>query len=172
MDTAADRPFFRFSPNAYDLPNVFEPSEVACTVCNQPAGWLYVGLVYAVTDVSGLCARCIAGGRLEALLGERFGLNDVLLEGVSRDLQIEVEQRTPGFATFNAFSWPVRDGLPLAFIGYGDNPAYWADPVIREEMSAFWREQTGEADLKGPTGYILLFRTLDGAHPGFALDLD
>ncbi len=164
---SADQPFFRFHPGAYDpARGSFRASNDPCGVCGDPCVWLYVGHIYAVTRPA-VCARCIANGNLKAFIEDGFSFHDTQLEGADPDLEAEVLEATPGFATFNPFDWPVLDGKPLAFIGYGDEPALWAIPGVRTAIS-----EAFEDDIDKPTPYALVFKELDGTRYAAAMDFD
>ena len=159
-----DKPVFRFHPGAYEKDRAFELSDDLCTVCERPIVWRYTGQIYtAKLEPDAVCARCVASGALlDWLECPTLQLHDAVLQDrVSPELGEEVFGRTPGFATFNAFTWPVVDGQPLAFIGYGDEAEVWDDPAIQAVMKENWRQDVGE-ELKGPTAYLLVFKSLDG----------
>lgn len=157
-----DQPFFRFHPGAYN--RSFEPSEAVCPACRRTAIWLYIDNFYSVAG-SAVCARCIASGRAaEMFKGEFF---DTRLEGAAPALRAEVLQRTPGFPVFNPFDWPVLDGAPLAFIGYGDEPAVWNDAEARAAINAAFEEEA-----VAPAPYALVFKELDGPRYVAVVDLD
>ncbi|MBI1361171.1 MAG: hypothetical protein GC155_12920 [Alphaproteobacteria bacterium] len=167
-----DQPAFRFFPAAYDMGDVLERSDAPCDVCGKPSVWLYAGTVYAEGEQPEVCARCIHGGQLAAHFGgQDFQLHDADLSGASEALTAEVMQRTPGFATFNAFDWPVIDGQPLVFVGNGDADAVWNDPELRAAITAAWKEEY-EEDLDEPSSYALVFRTLDGKQTRIVFDSD
>lgn len=163
------KPKFRFFPRAYEIDGVFERSRQPCSICETPAEWLYVGSVYSVKN-DGLepCALCVSAGRIgEALGGASYSLRDAdLSDDVNSELETEIMERTPGFATFNPFDWPAIDGLPLAFLGYGDEACFkgnkGVDAAIRQagDNSGF------------PSYYALIFGTLDGATYKAEIDLD
>lgn len=163
---------FRFYPGAYSNRDVFEASDVSCGVCGNHSGWRYKGSIYG-KQIQNVCPACIANGKLAAVAGDaHFTLHDIELEGVDPDLSREVLQRTPGIACFNPYSWPVLDGFPLAFIGYGDDPAIIActeaQRAIKQSFSAYnWDFEVGTS-----TPYALVFRELAGPRYQAVIDLD
>ena len=166
-----DKPFFRFNPGAYDTGRSFKPSDEPCGVCARPSVWLYNGVLYAAGPQPTVCARCIADGRLDAHFGEAgFGFHDMALDEVEPELTEEISSRTPGFATFNPFTWPVIDGVPLAFLGYGDDAGMWNIPAAREAMVEAFMALGDE--LAGPTSYALVFRQVEGDRYRVWVDLD
>jgi uncharacterized protein CbrC (UPF0167 family) len=131
--------------------------------------WEYVGVIYAVTTPT-VCARCIADGRLGALLDdEKFALHDIQIVNADPALAQEVLQRTPGVACFNPFDWPVLDANPLAFMGYGEDEALIAVPAVRAAMESAFRKFGWEF---GPSPYALIFKELDGDRYKVVIDLD
>jgi uncharacterized protein len=167
-----DQPAFRFFPAAYTMGDVFERSDDPCGVCGKPSVWSYTGTVYAEGEQPDVCARCIHDGKLAAHFGgNAVQLHDAEITGASEALTAEVLQRTPGFATFNAFDWPVIDGEPLVFIGHGDVEAVWSDPAMRDAIIAAWKSAYDE-DLDEPSPYALVFRTLDGQRLRVVFDFD
>ena len=166
-----DQPFFRFHPGAYEAKRTFETSDEPCDACGRPCVWKYTGGVYANAAEPVVCARCIADGSLGRLLGEAdYALHDVELEGAAAELEDELLRRTPGVASFNPFPWPVLDGVPLAFIGYGEDEALIALPKVRAAMAEAFAEIGWEAE--GPSPYALLFREVAGVRWRAVVDLD
>jgi uncharacterized protein CbrC (UPF0167 family) len=168
---SADKPFFRFHPGAYER-GVFVESDDQCDVCSRPGVWLYDGIVYTTGEAPLVCARCIADGKLATFIGEDFSLHDTdLEEEVDETVADEVMMRTPGFSSFNAFTWPVRGGQPLTYFGHGEEPHVWADPAAVEAVKAAFEAETGET-VDGPTPHALVFRDLAGTGYVAVVDLD
>lgn len=166
-----DKPFFRFHPGAYER-GAFVQSSEPCGVCGRPSVWLYAGIVYSSVGKPSVCARCIADGSLSAHLDGDYSLHDADLEDeVDADLESEVMQRTPGFATFNGFEWPVLDGKPLVFVGHGDEDATWENEEAAEAIRRLFEEEHDEI-LDGPTPYAIAFREIDGPRYVAIVDFD
>lgn len=148
------KPFFRFHPGVYESA-AMKPG--LCAACGRD-GWIYEGPVYTRQSDLSVCARCIAEDRLGAYLGGAFfSLHGGETEPMRPELRRELIERTPGVASFNEFTWPAIDGVPMAFIGDGERLELWDDPAARAAMIAAWGEFNEEA-LDGPTAYLLLFR--------------
>ena len=165
-----DKPSFRFHPDAYEH-DCFEESDEPCSACGRPCVWKYTHHVYALPpEPAAICARCIADGNVAKAVPEGdYGLHDCGFDEEPCDaLAGEVEQRTPGFATFNPFVWPVRDGMPLAFLGFGEDDNLAALPQVKSAIAALGVEMGGEV---APT-YAMIFKTLDGDNYVATLDLD
>lgn len=164
-----DKPYFRFNPAAYR--NVFEESEERCDVCLRLCGWKYRGGIYMAGDCPTVCARCMADGRLAAFLGDaRFQLNDRVEDGADPALEDEVLRRTPAVECFNPFEWPVLDGRPLAFVGYGEDEALIALPEVQAAIGEAFGALGWTFD--GPSPYALVFREIDGPRYVAVVDLD
>lgn len=164
-----DQPFFRFYPNAYAEGGPFEKSDEECGVCARPAGWLFTGVIYHESDDDpNVCARCIAEGGLSKV-APGYTLHDMqFADAPDAAMAEEIEQRTPGFATWNAFEWPVREGKPLAFMGYGSDPSLRTAEALAAIAEVFADFSLEDAD----PSHALLFKTLDGDAYVAVLDLD
>ncbi|MEL6569871.1 MAG: CbrC family protein [Pseudomonadota bacterium] len=174
MSSDLKQPHFRFLPRAYELDGVFEKTDATCPVYQKPAGWRYVGSIY-----SNFRGEIQPGAQsiFERKLGSALGDDDYTLhdaefsDALNADLEAEILQRTPGFPTYNPFTWPVRDDFPLAFIGYGDEAWVKDDKKARAAIAAAG-QTLGEEDWDYPTSYALIFRTLDGETYAAEIDLD
>lgn len=165
-----DQPFFRFHPDAYDH-GVFEESDETCSACGKACIWKYNQHIYALPpDPDAICARCIADGNAAKAVPEGdYGLHDCEFdEDPSEALVIEVEQRTPGFATYNPFVWPVRNGVPLAFLGFGADDNLAGNLGVKAAVAALATEMGGEV---APSD-ALIFKSLEGETYVATLDLD
>lgn len=166
------KPHFRFFPACYDFGQgdfgggqgeaIFRRDTGPCHVCAMRDIWRYQRRVYWTRrDEPVICAQCIADGRLGELLapGGFYGLHDTEVEALDwRDPPAEeVVRRTPGFATFNPFTWPVCGGVPMAFMGYGDAEG-WKD--VPEALAAMRAANEGEDCFPAP--YALIFKQVDG----------
>lgn len=169
------RPHFRFFPGAYEFcaggDDVFRAEAGPCDACGMRDIHAYQGIVYtARQEQPTVCAQCIADGRLATFLNEaHVSLHDAEVAEVDwRDpLVVEVQQRTPGFATFNPFTWPVHDGLPMAFMGYGDEERW---KYVSDVLAAMRAANAGEDCF--PTPYALIFKQVDGPAYRAVLDFD
>jgi uncharacterized protein CbrC (UPF0167 family) len=167
-----DQPHFRFNPRAYDDGQYFECSHETCELCARPCVWKYTGGIYvAGPEPSILCARCIANGALRAFFGDRnFQLQSADLPGADPDLTDEVQHRTPGVPSYQDFDWPVLDGKPMAFVGYGEDKGLFAIPAVRSAIEAAF-EEIGRT-CNGSTSYALIFKEIDGDRYRAVIDLD
>lgn len=165
-----DKPSFRFHPDAYEH-GVFEPSDEPCSACGRACVWQYTQHIYALPpDPEAICARCIADGNVaKAVPEDDYGLHDFTFdEEPSETLAAEVEQRTPGFATYNPFVWPVRNGMPLAFLGFGADDNLAGVLGVKAAIATLAVDMGGEI----APGDALIFKTLEGETYIATLDLD
>ncbi|HVK80953.1 MAG TPA: CbrC family protein [Verrucomicrobiae bacterium] len=166
----SDKPTFRFHPDAYEH-GCFEESDETCAACKRACVWKYISHIYAQPpDVEVVCARCIADGSLAKVVPDGdYSLHDLSFDDEpSEELMAEVEQRTPGFATYNPFVWPVRDGVPLAFLGFGEDDNLAREHEVKTAIAALGKEMGSEI----APGDAMIFRTLDGAVYVATLDMD
>ena len=164
-----DQPFFRFNPRAYD--RAFERSEDVCDVCSRPCVWKYAASVYTAGEAPTVCARCIADGSLGRFLGDaRFQLHDIMVDDAEPALEDELLRRTPGVHSFNPYVWPVLDGKPLAFVGYGEDEALIVLPQVQAAIEEAFQDLGWS--FEGPTPYALIFKELGGDRYCAVVDLD
>jgi uncharacterized protein len=167
---SGDQPYFRFNPRAYEEGRSFERSHEVCDVCSSPCVWKYTGGIYAIEEPI-VCARCIANGELGKFFGDKhFSLQDIEMSGAEPSLEKEVLQRTPGVACYNPFDWPVLDGKPLAFVGYGEDKDLLDIAAVRSAIEAAFGEIGRKFD--GPTSYALVFKEIDGERYRAVVDFD
>jgi len=118
-------PSFRFHPDPVQSGS-FEPSRKPCGCCGQARGYVYTGPCYVEEDFDAeLCPWCIADGKAHRC----FGVSFHELEpgpGIDTAIADEIEERTPGFATFNPVPWPSCCGGPMAYL----------EPVGHAELAA------------------------------------
>jgi hypothetical protein len=100
-----------------------------------------------------------------------FAFHDAQVEGVDPALAEEVLQATPGFATYNPIDWPVIDGMPLAYIGHGDEAVVRADPQVVAAIARAELEAFGDAS-GSPSPYAVAFREIDGDRYVVIFDYD
>ena len=157
----AERPEFRFYPDAYANASNFEASERPCSICEEPSGYRYIGSIYATEKPEVVCARCLSVGRLVEVCGRYVQTNDIdYSDEPDSHLWQEVLSRTPGVCSFNPFIWPVIHGKPLAFVGCGDDQRFMNIPEARLAMREAAEEMGWPAD--EPSGYFLMFKEIDG----------
>lgn len=165
-----DKPFFRFHPDAYEH-GVFAETDEPCAACGKPCVWAYTQHIYALPpEPEPVCARCVADGNLRtAVTDGDYGLHDFSFdEEPSEELTNEVEQRTPGFATYNPFIWPVRDGVPLAFLGFGEDAPLAGKLGVKAAVAAL----SNDMGVDVAPGDALIFKALEGETYVATLDLD
>lgn len=166
----SDKPFFRFHPGAYEH-GVLEASDEPCAACGRPCVWAYNQHIYTLPpEPVPVCARCIANGNLaSAVTDGDYGLHDCDFDAEPEEaLATEVEQRTPGFATYNPFVWPVRNGAPLAFLGFGADAPLAANLRVKAAIAAL----SNEMGVEVAAADALIFKALEGETYVATLDLE
>ena len=169
------KPHFRFYPNAYANGGPLEESNAVCDVCGEPCVWRYTGGIHAPKRLENCCAGCIAAGNLRKTLGKGFfGLADISIEDetASDALQEELLACSPGVACFNPFIWPCLDGVPMAFIAAGDDPAFTSDSAAIEATRVAFADIEWEDNDAGSSPYALIFREVGGERLRAVIDLD
>lgn len=188
-----DAPPFRFYPSAYDPEKgQFQSSQASCDVCQNPCVWEFTGTIYMIGTEPKVCARCLHSGALKSFLStyedtdrraqrsrsqnwdpSSFSLHDIDLESeINTAIEDELLERTPTVDCFNPFEWPVQDGMPMAWIGTGREKSLIKSPAIWAAMKKAWSDLWPDEVLTGPTDYLLIFQSLDGAHFRAVVDLD
>lgn len=165
-----DKPFFRFHPDAYEH-GVFAETDEACAACGKVCVWAYTQHIYALPpEPAPVCARCVASGKLADVVTDGdYELHDFSFDHEPpEDLSREVAQRTPGFATYNPFVWPVRNGVPLAFLGFGEDAPLAGNLGVQAAIAAL----SNEMGVDVAPGDALIFKTLEGDVYVATLDLD
>ena len=100
-----------------------------------------------------------------------FSLHDIDFEDIDPGLQEELLCRTPGVACFNPFSWPVIDGMPMAFLLYGDEKSeLWELPTVKDAVRLAFGDWPWDG--KTPGSYVLLFKQTDGDQYRAVIDPD
>lgn len=130
-----DLPHFRFHPDPLKSGSVVV-SDQKCRCCKKARGYIYTGPVYTEEDVeNALCPWCIADGSAHKKFDVTFTDIEGIPDDVPKELAEEIEQRTPGFASWQQGRWLSADGEPAAFI----------EPAGIEEIRQKYRRL--EADL-------------------------
>ena len=84
-----------------------ERSRVECAACRRARGFIVTSTVYGadVPEGTRFCPWCVWDGSAHHLYGATF--NEVEA-GASPEATAEVEQRTPGFVTWQDWWWPTH----------------------------------------------------------------
>jgi len=99
-------PTFRYYPDPL-ADQTIEPSQIECAACGRTRGCIVTSTAYGadVPDDARFCPWCIADGSAHRLYGVTF--NEVEA-GAAPEAIAEVEQRTPGFVTWQDWAWPTH----------------------------------------------------------------
>ncbi|WP_225830477.1 CbrC family protein [Streptomyces sp. NK08204] len=108
-------PPFPYHPDPVATGSVVAADE-PCGCCGHDQGWIYTGPVYGQDIPEGrLCPYCIAAGTAAERHGAFF--NEVEARQVPDAVATRICERTPGFATWQDWAWPVHCGDGTAFLG-------------------------------------------------------
>ena len=173
-------PVFKYHPDPVATGSV-ERSDAECKCCGQRRGFIYIGPVYSVEELSQrICPWCIADGaahvRFDAEFTDSAGIGSHYhSQQVSPDVVEEVAFRTPGFSGWQQARWLAccRDAAAfIGFAGYAELHAHYPDAIesirVDSEMREHWPKFLKALNRNGsPTAYI--FRCLHcGTHVGYA----
>jgi uncharacterized protein CbrC (UPF0167 family) len=177
-DDVQPLPDFPYHPDPVATGSI-EPGETECVACDRARGWVYVGPVFSVDELSDcLCPWCIADGSA----AKKFDATFTDVWGVPADVPAQVvaqvTQRTPGFSGWQQERWMYHCGDACAFLGRAgyrdleDLPD--ALEVLRHEHDDFeWTTEQTEEYLTGldpegqPTAYLFRCRAC-GAHLAYS----
>ncbi len=119
MDEKPSLPTFKYYPDPLADGIVKAEPDKPCLGCNRIRGWIYTGPFYTEKDFildESLCPWCIADGTAARKFSATF--NDAgMMEDVSQAIMEEIEQRTPGFHTWQDNGWLVCCHDVAAFLG-------------------------------------------------------
>jgi len=116
--TNKELPKFKYFEDPYKLNIIKRDDNIRCHCCNKLTGYNYEGVIYSVHDVSNVCPWCIANGAV----GEKYDatFHDCVYDEsqlFDKSSVSEVMERTPGFPTWQPFTWPIRDGDFCMYVG-------------------------------------------------------
>ena len=166
-------PAFKYHPDPLATGSV-AASAATCRRCGRARGFIYVGPVYAVEELSeAFCPWCIADGsaatEFEAEFTDAEGVGGHgQWEAVPASVVDEVAQRTPGFSGWQQERWWTHCGDAAEYLGRAGRAELhgrWsaAAPRIRAEAGLEddeeWAEYLAALDAEGsPTAYIFRCR--------------
>jgi uncharacterized protein CbrC (UPF0167 family) len=112
-------PAFKYSPNALKNGAFIEDPDTPCLGCNRIRGYVYAGPYYTEKNfilTNHICPWCIAEGTAAKLFGATF--NDTgAVDDIPMEARREIEERTPGFETWQQGTWMECCGDGAAFMG-------------------------------------------------------
>lgn len=129
-------PSFKYHPNPVETGS-FEARDVTCASCGEFRDYVYVGPVYAESDLEqAICPWCIKSGLAHDKFGAEFtdsaaiGDYDATFAPPS-DVRAEVAFRTPGFNGWQQERWLTHCGDACVFLG----------PAGKVELDAFGSQE-------------------------------
>lgn len=109
-------PTFAFHPDPLHSGSVIA-SDIRCRSCQRARGYIYTGPVYAQDALDdSICPWCIADGKATAALGATFVDPEAFAEGIPEQERTEIEERTPGYSTWQSERWPACCGGATSFV--------------------------------------------------------
>jgi uncharacterized protein CbrC (UPF0167 family) len=136
-------PSFKYHPDPIATGSI-KQSDTACECCGQQRGYIYVGPVFSVEELSEcICPWCIADGsaheKFDAEFTDAAGVGGYSEPPIVPETVIEeVAFRTPGFSGWQQEHWLACCGDAAAFVGRAGRAELehqWADavPSIQKE---------------------------------------
>ena len=177
-----DLPNFKYHPDPIATGSII-PSEVECKCCDERRGFVYVGPIFSVEELSEcICPWCIADGsaheKFDAEFTDASGIGGYSQPAVIPKAAVEeVAFRTPGFSGWQQEHWMTCCGDAAAFVGRAGRAELeheWPDAVasIQQEYGGDdgedWQSYWSALDKNGsPSAYV--FRCLHcGKHLGYS----
>lgn len=119
MDEESSLPIFKYYPDPLSDGIVKADPDKPCLGCSRIRGWIYMGPVYVEKNFileESLCPWCIADGTAAKKFSATF--NDAgMMENVRAAIMEEIEQRTPGFHSWQGNQWLACCDDAAAFLG-------------------------------------------------------
>ncbi|HYE62571.1 MAG TPA: CbrC family protein [Phycisphaerales bacterium] len=123
------------------LKHLLEATKESCDSCGQARGWKYTGPFYSEHDDPVICPWCIADSAAASKFDGSFndGLHsDCKVPLAAPDLAL-INERTPGFVTWQGNYWWACCGTPCRFMGDATADALqgsWSSivPALRKDL--------------------------------------
>ena len=162
-------PAFRYHPDPLATGSV-EPSGIECVACGRARGFTYVGPVYAVEEVDGICPWCIADGTAASAFDAEFtDAASAAPTGIEASTIDQLVHRTPGYDSWQQDRWLYHCDDGCAFLGAVGRIELEAHPdalaMLRHEFNDFgWNRNEVEDYIDALSGHgsptAYLFRCL------------
>jgi hypothetical protein len=118
-------PHFKYYPTALE-DNIFVKTDNVCDVCGEKVNFEYTGPIYGGDKdlrEPTICPRCIADGSAHHKFNIKFNIcewysapNDIW-ENVPKGVVEEIEERTPGYTSWQGQRWWVHHDDAAIFLG-------------------------------------------------------
>lgn len=129
-----DLPSFRYHADPVRSGSVIA-SEKKCVCCNEARGYIYTASVYSRKELGeSLCPWCIADGSAHKKFKARLYDTEAMAEEIPDAAAKEIEERTPGFSSWQSPTWPACCGDAATFL----------EPVGIKEIQHDYREDNVE----------------------------
>lgn len=111
-------PWFRYHPDPV-ASGVVKAGPEECICCGRSRGYIYTGPAYGEEEFKDcLCPWCIADGSAAGQLGASFADTHALARaGISQEIRAQIEQRTPGYVSWQPENWLSHCADACAFHG-------------------------------------------------------
>jgi uncharacterized protein CbrC (UPF0167 family) len=135
---SASQPTFTYYEDPYS-DGTIEESDVECAGCSRRRGLIATCVAYGadVPDEASFCPWCVADGTAHTNFGAFFNEVDA---GAATEAQQEVEFRTPGFDTWQDWSWPTHCGDVGVYRGQPTGAELRANPDALAALLRILRE--------------------------------
>lgn len=109
-------PDFEYFPDPLRNGSIVE-KQGSCLCCNQTRAFMYVGPIYSTDDIEEVCPWCIADGKAASKWSASFNGVHHASNEVPLDVVETIDQRTPGFETWQGNAWLFSANDALIFVG-------------------------------------------------------
>jgi uncharacterized protein CbrC (UPF0167 family) len=119
MDEIPSLPAFKYYPDPVADGTVKAEPDKPCLGCSRIRGWIYTGPFYTEKNLileESLCPWCIANGTAAKKFSATFNYAGTM-EDVTLAIREEIEQRTPGFYSWQDNGWLACCHDAAAFLG-------------------------------------------------------
>ena len=135
-------PSFRYYQDPFADGTFKVEPDIPCLQCSRLRGYVYTGPVHTEKNFileNHLCPWCIADGSAAKRFGAIF--NDAgTMDDVTREVMKEIEERTPGFQTWQDWGWLTCCEDAAVFLGIAGTQELKRDfpdaiPAVMEHLS-------------------------------------
>lgn len=110
-------PVFKYHPNPLQT-GVIEHMHTHCPVCDQDREYCYIGPIYCIEEIEGICPWCIKSGEAAKKYDVTFQDPDSCEPVDNKTFTIELTERTPGYSAWQQEKWLSHCGDYCAFVGH------------------------------------------------------
>jgi hypothetical protein len=146
MDEYGPLPTFKYFRDPLAAGSFKLDPDIPCLGCSRIRGYIYTGPVYTEKNFilqNHLCPWCIADGTAAKRFGASF--NEAgMMDDVPEEVMKEIEERTPGFESWQGAGWLACCGDAAGFLGLAGSKELKRDfpgaiPAVMEVLSDDYR---------------------------------